>query len=101
FVSIALVDSLFYLLAASFLIESVSLFWIPAKEASVPNLVPRHRLEAANQLSLITTYSTAPVAALLFALLAKFNDALASGIHFFSANPIELALLLDAGTFLF
>ncbi|MCU1672532.1 MAG: tmk, partial [Frankiales bacterium] len=29
-------SSLMYLLVASFLIETVSLFWIPAKEASVP-----------------------------------------------------------------
>jgi dTMP kinase len=101
FVSIALVHSLWYLFGASFLIESVSLFWIPAKDASVPNLVPRHRLESANQLSLITTYGTAPIAAVLFALLARFNDALAHGIRFFSTNPTDLAIYLDAATFLF
>ncbi|MFL6240589.1 MAG: dTMP kinase [Actinomycetes bacterium] len=99
-VSIAVVHTLPWLFAASFLIESVSLFWIPAKEASVPNLVERRRLEAANQLSLITTYGTAPIASLLFALLAKFNDALASGIHFFTTNPTDIALYLDAATFL-
>jgi dTMP kinase len=99
-VSIAVFHSLPWLFGASFLIESVSLFWIPAKEASVPNLVPRQRLEAANQLSLITTYGTAPVASVLFALLAKFNDALAHGIHFFTTNPTDLALYLDAATFL-
>jgi dTMP kinase len=99
-VTIALFHSLPWLLGASFLIESVSLFWIPAKEASVPNIVERRRLEAANQLSLMTTYGSAPVAALLFALLAKFNDALAHGIHFFTTNPTDLALYLDAATFL-
>src|SRR3954454_9622437 len=99
-VSIAVFHSLAWFFAASFLIESVSLFWIPAKEASVPNLVPRRRLEAANQLSLITTYGTAPIASVLFALLAKFNDALAHGIHFFTTNPTDLALYLDAATFL-
>ena len=41
------------------LIESLSLFWIPAKEASVPNLVPPAHLESANRLSLITTYGSA------------------------------------------
>jgi dTMP kinase len=98
--SIALFHSLPYLFAASFLIESASLFWIPAKEASVPNLVERRRLESANQLSLIATYGSAPVAALFFAFLAKFSDALGSGIHFFSTNPTDLALYLDAATFL-
>ncbi|MDX6285924.1 MAG: dTMP kinase [Frankiales bacterium] len=99
-VSIAAFHSLPWLFAASFLIETASLFWIPSKEASVPNLVERRRLEAANQLSLITTYGSAPVAAVFFAILAKFNDALASGIHFFTTNPTDLALYLDAATFL-
>src|SRR5947209_9122319 len=61
FVSIPLVRSLGWLYAASFLVESVSLFWIPAKDASVPNIVPPARLESANQLSLLTTYGSAPV----------------------------------------
>jgi dTMP kinase len=99
-VSIAAFHSLPWLFGASFLIETASLFWIPSKEASVPNLVERRRLEAANQLSLITTYGSAPVAALLFALLAKFNDALAHGIHFFTSNPTDIALYLDSATFL-
>ena len=44
FVSIPLVGTLWWLLVATFLIEVASLFWIPAKEATVPNLVPRERL---------------------------------------------------------
>jgi dTMP kinase len=42
-------------LVATFAIEVLAMFWIPAKEASVPNLVARDRLEAANQLTLVTT----------------------------------------------
>ena len=30
--------------------------WAPAKDAAVPNLLPRARLEIANQLTLATTY---------------------------------------------
>jgi dTMP kinase len=107
FVSIPLVISIDgvpgipYLLFASFVVESISLMWIPAKEAAVPNLVPPEKLEAANQLSLITTYGSAPVAALVFAGLAKLSDALASQISFFSANPVDLALYFDGSTFLF
>jgi dTMP kinase len=100
-VSIDGVPGIAYLLVASFLVESVSLLWIPAKEASVPNLVPPEKLEAANQLSLITTYGSAPVAALVFAGLAKLSDALGSAIGFFSTNPVDLALYFDASTFLF
>lgn len=48
---------------ATFLIETITLLWIPAKEAAVPNLIPRSRLEIANQLTLITTYGVTPVIA--------------------------------------
>ncbi len=40
FVSIPIVGTMWWLLVATFLIEVLSLFWIPAKEATVPNLVP-------------------------------------------------------------
>jgi dTMP kinase len=101
FASIPLVHELPYLLGASFLVEAVSLFWIPAKEATVPNLLPPAKLESANQVSLITTYGTAPLAALVFTGLAKLTDALGAGIVFFKTNPVDLALYFDAATFLF
>lgn len=101
FASIPLVHDLPYLLLASFLVEAISLFWIPAKEASVPNLIPPAKLEPATQLSLITTYGTAPVAAAVFTGLAKLNDALGAGLVFFKTNPVDLALYFDAATFLF
>lgn len=50
---------------AIFTIEAITLVWNPAKDAAVPNLVPRAKLEVANQLSLIVTYGVAPVAAAL------------------------------------
>jgi dTMP kinase len=93
--------SLVYLLLASFLIETVSLFWIPAKEASVPNLVPREQLEGANQLTLIATYGSAPVAAAVFALLSLVSRALGTGFDYFRTGPVDLALYVNAATFLF
>lgn len=93
--------ALVWLLAASFLIETVSLFWIPAKEASVPNLVPRERLESANQLTLIATYGSAPVAAALFAVLALVSEALGAGLDYFATGPVDLALYVNSATFLF
>lgn len=108
FLSIPLVGSvadrstaLVYLLIASFLIETVSLFWIPAKEASVPNLVSREQLEGANQLTLIATYGSAPVAAAVFALLSLLSRALGSGFEYFRTGPVDLALYVNAATFLF
>jgi dTMP kinase len=94
-------ETLVWLLVASFLIETVSLFWIPAKEASIPNIVPRERLESANQLTLVATYGSAVVAAGLFALLSLVSRALGSGVSYFATGPVDLALYVNAATFLF
>jgi dTMP kinase len=98
FLSIPLVGTLWWLFAATLLIEVASLLWIPAKEATVPNLVPRERLETANQLSLFTTYGTAPVAAALFAGLALLSGMLDNAVS--SIGQVELALYVNAATFL-
>jgi len=100
FISIPLLQTLWWLFAASFLIECASLFWIPAKEASIPNLVPRNRLESANQLALVTTYGFGAVAAIVFSALSFVNRVLAHEFSFFRTNPVNLALYLDALTFL-
>jgi dTMP kinase len=57
---------------ATFIIEAITLIWLPAKDAAVPNLIPKARLEAANQLTLITTYGFTPVLAAL--ALAGLNQ---------------------------
>lgn len=64
FFSIPLVGSLWWLFAATFLIEICSMFWIPAKDASIPNLLRRpDQVETANQLSLAMTYGVAVLTA--------------------------------------
>jgi len=101
FLSIPIAHSLTVLYVATFLIECVGLFWNPAKDASVPNLVRKDQIEAANQLSLITTYGLTPVvAAASFSLLALISKALASRFSFFSTNQVGLALYFNATTFL-
>ncbi|MET7398469.1 dTMP kinase [Dactylosporangium sp. NPDC005572] len=57
---------------ATFVIETVAMIWTPAKEAAVPNLLPRARLETANQLTLATTYGITPVAAALVLLALQW-----------------------------
>lgn len=98
FVSIPLVGTLWWLLTATFLIEAASLVWIPSKEATVPNLVPRERLETANQLSLFTTYGSAPVAAAVFSGLALLTGILDNAVA--ALNEVDLALYFNALTFL-
>jgi dTMP kinase len=98
FLSIPIVGTLWWLLVATFLIEAASLVWIPAKEATVPNLVPRERLATANQLSLFTTYGSAPVAAAVFAGLALVSGILDNALQ--SIDEVDLALFFNAATFL-
>ncbi len=101
FASIPFVSTLWWLLLATFLIEVAAMFWIPAKEATVPNLVPRQRLEAANQVSLLATYGAAPVAAAVFAALSLLSEMLDDVVPPVGADPVDLALWANALTFLF
>ena len=54
FLTIPVVGTLWWVFVVTVLIEIVSLVWGPAKDATVPNLVPRHRPKAANPISLAT-----------------------------------------------
>jgi dTMP kinase len=94
-------SSVTWALIATFLIEAASLFWIPAKEAAVPNLVPQHRLEVANQLFLITTYGVTPVlAAGLLGLLSRGLAHVGGSPADMAIGPVEIALYANALTFL-
>ena len=99
FASIPIVDTLVWLFVAQFLIEAFSLFWIPAKDAAVPNMLRKDQLEPANQLSLVTTYGFTPVlAAVVFAVLATVGGEVEQVWP--SIDEVDLALYLNALTFL-
>ncbi|TFV71278.1 dTMP kinase, partial [Blastococcus sp. CT_GayMR20] len=99
FASIPIVDNLVWLFVAQFLIEAFSLFWIPAKDAAVPNMLRKDQLEPANQLSLVTTYGLTPVlAAIVFAVLTSLGGALSDLVP--GIDEVDLALFLNALTFL-
>jgi dTMP kinase len=101
YISIPIFNNYFWLYTATILVECVTLFWSPAKEASVPNLVPRNKLESANQVSLLAAYGTAPIAAALFAILALFSNALGSFMPSFAGNAVDIALYINALSFAF
>lgn len=81
FVSIPLVGSLAWLFLATFLIEICALFWIPAKDAALPNLLRRpDQIETANQLALVMTYGVAVITASgLFTLLSSVGKLVENG----------------------
>jgi dTMP kinase len=100
--TLPLVDTLVGLFLASFLLEVLTLLWSPAKDASVPNLVPPEKLAAANSLSMAAAYGTFPVGSALFASLAGLATWLGhfDALHGLKVNQESLALWADALTFL-
>jgi dTMP kinase len=96
------VDTVYGLVFASLVLECFTLLWTPAKEASVPNLVPPDHLTTANSLSLVAAYGTMPIAAGLFSLLAGFSQALSriDALDSLRTNQEAIAFYVDAATFL-
>ena len=101
YISIPIVGTYFWLYAAMILVECLTLFWSPAKEATVPNLVPREKLENANQVSLLAAYGTAPIAAILFTVLSLLSSAITVAFPAFKGNSVDIALYINAISFLF
>jgi dTMP kinase len=101
YISIPIVNTYLWLYTAVVLVECLTLFWSPAKEATVPNLVGKEKLESANQVSLLAAYGTAPVAAILFSLLTLFANAIESLFPFTIGDSIDIALYLNAISFAF
>jgi dTMP kinase len=99
FVTIPIVGTLWWVFVVTVLVEIVSLVWLPAKDATVPNLVPRHRLEAANQISLATTYGSALPAAALFTGLTLIDKFYRNLFVDFPNGPIDLAIYFNGVSF--
>ena len=101
FLSIPLFPHLTWIYVAKFLAGVASQFWNPATAASVPNLVPKDKLERANQLSLLTTYGTAPLAAGLFSVLALVSEGISRVTPLFHVHTsnVNLALYFNAASY--
>ena len=100
--TLPLVDTLVGLFLASFLLEILTLLWSPAKDASVPNLVPQEKLATANSLSMAAAYGTFPVGSAIFASLAGLASWLGrfDPVQGLRINQESLALWADAATFI-
>ena len=100
--SLPFVDTVPGLIVASLVLEVFTLVWAPAKEASVPHLVPSDHLTTANSLSLVAAYGTIPIAAGAFSLLAKLSGVIGDFelLSIFRGTPEGLAFYFDAFTFL-
>jgi len=92
------------LYAIAFLHESISLFFLPARDASVPILVPRDALAEANGLILATSYGSIPIAAALFSGLSAVESHIPHALPFaslFTRHRNTFAFFFDAATFVF
>ncbi len=99
FLSIPLFPNLTWIYVAKFLAGVTTQFWSPATSASIPNLVPKDKLERANQLSLVGTYATAPLAAALFSVLALISEGISRVTPLFHASNVDLALYFNAASY--
>ena len=95
------------LILASFVLEVFTMMWSPAKEATVPKVVPPGYLTTANSLSLVAAYATMPVAGPVQYALKALNDRLVqvSWLGFLGLNRAlgdtqTLAFYFDALSFL-
>jgi dTMP kinase len=88
------------LLLATLVIEVMSSLFGPAKDAVFPTLVRRDQLVAANQLNLIVTYGTLPLAGVVFAASLGLAGPLSATIPFLVERPVALPIWLNAASFI-
>ncbi|MFB4308233.1 dTMP kinase [Actinomadura sp. GTD37] len=93
-VTVPLVGLLAWTLAAAFLVSFVSLLWVAAARASLSALAPDEEARAARTATR-AVYGPAPVAAVLFAVLALVADGTLG-----RGSRADLALYVTAGIFL-
>jgi dTMP kinase len=84
-----------------FFFEGISIIWLAARDASIPNLVEGNQLTMANSLSLATTYGVIPFAAVLFSLITVPSPITRHFIKggFLASHPTAFAFILDSVSF--
>jgi predicted MFS family arabinose efflux permease len=88
------VRALWWIYIWAFLIEVASLVFLPARDASIPDVVDGDDLPLANGLILGSSYGSIPLGAAAFAAVAALPGADMGG------RPFALVFFLDAVTFL-
>ena len=101
YAAMVFIGQLWAIYALSFVIESFSLAWGPARDASLPKLVPRRQLANANSIALASTYGTLPLGGIVFTVLVSLNTLLSHAIPILEGNDQAVPLFLDAATFVF
>jgi predicted MFS family arabinose efflux permease len=92
--SVPFIRALWWIYLLAFLVEVASLVFLPARDASIPDLVDADLLPLANGLVLGSSYGTIPLGAGAFAAVAALPGATLLGRAF------ALVFWIDAATFL-
>ncbi len=98
FAIIAFSGDLVALFALTFLVETLSLLFLSAKDSALPTIVDRRYLPQANQLNLLVTYGTLPFGAFLGTVMVVFAGFL-ERVGLVAIEPTVAALLVNAVTF--
>jgi dTMP kinase len=99
YATLPLIPHLPWIFGMSFVIECLSLLWAPARDAMIPDLVPRRQLSNANTIALATGYGTLPLGGIVYTALAGLGGWL--GGEYIEGNPQAIPLWANALTFAF
>src|SRR5216117_2520898 len=94
YLSMVFVHELWAIYLLSFAIECLSLLWSPARDASLPNLVPRRQLANANSLDIVSAYGTLPLGGAVFTAVVGVSTWAGRRIPVLGSDPESLALAL-------
>jgi MFS family permease len=92
--AVPFIRAIWWVYTCAFVLEVASLVFLPARDASIPDLVDEEDLPVANGLVLGSSYGTIPLGAALFAAVAALPFA-----DLFD-RPLALVFWIDAATFL-
>jgi predicted MFS family arabinose efflux permease len=92
--AVPFIRAIWWVYVCAFLLEVASLVFLPARDASIPDLVGDDDLPLANGLILGSSYGTIPLGAALFAAVAALPFSELFG------RPLALVFWIDAASFL-
>jgi MFS family permease len=97
---IPLVQAVWWIYLWAFVLEVGGLVFLPARDASIPDLAGDEDLPLANGLVLGSSYGTIPLGAAAFGAVAALETAVFGGTGFLGSHPYFLVFAIDAATFM-
>ncbi|HUG86087.1 MAG TPA: dTMP kinase, partial [Euzebya sp.] len=96
---IAFAGDVLAIFALTFIVECVSLLFLAAKDASLPQVVDEDHLTEANQLNLLCSYGTLPLGAVSTSIMIALAAGIGGLLPVNGVDPLRLALVFNAVSF--